>query len=49
MFRDIKAGGRIEADHVVGDMVARADAAKVPVPRLKVVYTHLKAYENQRG
>jgi 2-dehydropantoate 2-reductase len=49
MFRDIKAGGRIEADHVVGDMVARADAAKVPVPRLKVAYTHLKAYENQRG
>jgi 2-dehydropantoate 2-reductase len=49
MFRDIKAGGRIEADHVVGDMVARADAAKVPVPRLKIAYTHLKAYENQRG
>jgi 2-dehydropantoate 2-reductase len=49
MFRDIKAGGRIEADHVVGDMVARADAAKVPVPKLKVAYTHLKAYENQRG
>jgi 2-dehydropantoate 2-reductase len=49
MFRDIKAGGRIEADHVVGDMIARADAAKVPVPRLKVAYTHLKAYESQRG
>ena len=49
MFRDIKAGGRIEADHVVGDMITRADAAKVPVPRLKIAYTHLKAYENQRG
>jgi 2-dehydropantoate 2-reductase len=49
MFRDIKAGGRIEADHVVGDMVARADAAKVPVPKLKIAYTHLKAYESQRG
>jgi 2-dehydropantoate 2-reductase len=49
MFRDIKAGARVEADHVVGDMIARADAAKVPVPRLKVAYTHLKAYENQRG
>jgi 2-dehydropantoate 2-reductase len=49
MFRDIKAGARVEADHVVGDMIARGDTAKVPVPRLKIAYTHLKAYENQRG
>jgi 2-dehydropantoate 2-reductase len=49
MFRDIKAGLPVEADHVVGDLIARADAAKVPVPRLRVAYTHLKAYENQRG
>jgi len=49
MFRDIKAGAPVEADHVVGDMIARGDAAKVPVPRLRVAYTHLKAYESQRG
>jgi len=49
MFRDIKAGAPVEADHVVGDMIARGDAAKVPVPRLRTAYTHLKAYENQRG
>ena len=49
MFRDIKAGARVEADHVIGDLIARGDAAKVPVPKLKVAYTHLKAYENQRG
>ncbi len=49
MFRDIKAGTPVEADHVVGDMIARGDAAKVPVPRLRVAYTHLKAYESQRG
>ncbi len=49
MFRDIKAGAKVEADHVVGDMIARGDAAKVPVPKLKIAYTHLKAYENQRG
>jgi 2-dehydropantoate 2-reductase len=49
MFRDIKTGARVEADHIIGDLVARADAAKVPVPRLKVAYTHLKTYENQRG
>ena len=49
MFRDIKAGAAVEADHVIGDLVARGDAAKVPVPRLRIAYIHLKAYEKQRG
>ena len=48
MFRDIKAGAPVEADHVVGDMIARGDAAKVPVPKLRTAYTHLKAYEMKR-
>jgi 2-dehydropantoate 2-reductase len=45
MFRDIKVGAPVEADHVIGDLVARGDAAKVPVPRLRTAYTHLKAYD----
>ena len=49
MFRDIKAGAPVEADHVIGDLIARGDAAKVPTPRLRTAYTHLKAYEKQRG
>jgi 2-dehydropantoate 2-reductase len=49
MFRDIRAGQPVEADHVIGDLIARADAAKVPVPRLRTAYTHLKAYEKSRG
>ena len=49
MFRDIKVGAPVEADHVIGDLIARADAAKVPVSRLRTAYTHLKAYELQRG
>jgi 2-dehydropantoate 2-reductase len=49
MFRDIRAGMPVEADHVIGDLIARGDSAKVPVPRLRVAYTHLKAYEKQRG
>lgn len=48
MFRDVKAGLPVEADHVIGDLVARADAAKIPVPKLRTAYTHLKAYEKQR-
>jgi 2-dehydropantoate 2-reductase len=49
MFRDIKAGAAVEADHVIGDLTARGDAGKVPVPKLRIAYTHLKAYEKQRG
>jgi 2-dehydropantoate 2-reductase len=49
MFRDIKAGVPVEADHVIGDLIVRGDAAKVPVPRLRTAYTHLKAYERERG
>jgi 2-dehydropantoate 2-reductase len=49
MFRDIKAGAAVEADHVIGDLLSRGDAAKVPVPKLRAAYTHLKAYEKQRG
>jgi 2-dehydropantoate 2-reductase len=49
MFRDIKVGAPVEADHVIGDLIARGDAAKVPVPRLRTAYTHLKAYERQRA
>ena len=48
MFRDIKAGALVEADHVIGDLIARGDAARVPVPKLRTAYTHLKAYERQR-
>jgi 2-dehydropantoate 2-reductase len=47
MYRDILNKSRIEADQIVGDLIARADIAKVPVPRLRMIYVHLKAYESQ--
>jgi 2-dehydropantoate 2-reductase len=49
MFRDIKAGQPVEADHVIGDLIARAVTARIPTPRLRTAYTHLKAYEQARG
>jgi 2-dehydropantoate 2-reductase len=49
MFRDVAAGLPTEADHIVGDLVARGHAAKIDVPRLRVAYAHLKTYEAQRG
>jgi len=48
MFRDILAGLPIEADHIVGDLISRAEAAGIEVPRLRVAYAHLKTYEAQR-
>lgn len=49
MLRDIEAGGRIEADHIIGDLLTRADAAGLKASHLGVVYSHLKAYEARRG
>lgn len=48
MLRDLQRGGAVEADHVVGDMLARAQAAGTPDQLLRVAYTHLKVYEASR-
>jgi 2-dehydropantoate 2-reductase len=50
MLRDLENGARIEADHVVGDLIARAKGAQgaVETPILSTAYTHLKAYESRR-
>ncbi|SFS04871.1 2-dehydropantoate 2-reductase [Dyella sp. OK004] len=49
MMRDLEQGGAIEADHVVGDLLARAKPADAALPMLRVAYTHLKAYESRRA
>ncbi len=49
MGRDIQRGLPIEADHIVGDMLARARAAGQPAPLLRVAYAHLQAYAASRG
>ena len=46
MFRDIQAGARIEADHIVGDLLSRS--AGVPTHILPVAFSHLKTYEARR-
>lgn len=48
MLRDIKSGNRIEADHILGDMLQRANSHKLPTPMLEVAYAHAKAYEEDR-
>jgi len=48
MLRDIEAGGRVEADHLVGDMLRRGQDAGEAVGLLSIAYAHLKAYEHSR-
>ena len=48
MLRDIESGGRTEADHVVGDLLARARDKGIETPLLAIAYCHLKAYELRR-
>ena len=47
MLRDIERGGRIEADHIVGDLIARGAAADARL--LRIAFVHLKAYETRRA
>jgi 2-dehydropantoate 2-reductase len=49
MMRDLEQGGLVEADHVVGDLLARGHAAENELPMLRVAYAHLKAYEVRRS
>jgi 2-dehydropantoate 2-reductase len=46
MFRNIQAGVRIEADHIVGDLLARGTDSSTPT--LRIAFAHLKTYERRR-
>jgi 2-dehydropantoate 2-reductase len=49
MMRDMEAGNRVEADHIVGWMLERARKHAVDDTILSAAYTHLKAYEARRA
>ncbi|HEV3430406.1 MAG TPA: 2-dehydropantoate 2-reductase [Paraburkholderia sp.] len=52
MLRDVQNGSRIEADHVLGDLIRRGGAAQrasSELSVLRIVYSQLKAYEAQRA
>ena len=51
MLRDVESNARIEADHIIGDLIDRAGVqgrTPIDVRLLRIVYTHLKAYEARR-
>ncbi|KVN47708.1 2-dehydropantoate 2-reductase [Burkholderia territorii] len=46
MLRDVENRARVEADHVIGDLLARRDPqAADALSLLRIAYNHLKAYE----
>ena len=48
MLRDLEQGHPIEAEHIIGDMLARAVQQRLPTTMLSLVDTHLKVYEANR-
>ncbi len=47
MYRDMTKGAPVEADHVLGDLLARAEG--VDAPLLRAAYVQLKVYEAGRA
>ncbi|UXN03037.1 2-dehydropantoate 2-reductase [Bartonella sp. HY406] len=48
MLRDIEHGNRVEGDHILGDLLQRAEAANIKHPILELAYSHVKAYEERK-
>ena len=47
MMKDMERGGAIEADHIAGDMLSRAEVGAAPT--LSIAYAHMKTYEVRRA
>jgi 2-dehydropantoate 2-reductase len=48
MMRDVEAGAETEADHVLGDLIGRAEQHGVAMPLLRLAYCHLRTYAARR-
>ncbi|HYD05471.1 MAG TPA: ketopantoate reductase family protein [Reyranella sp.] len=49
MLHDLEKGAMVEADHIVGDMIARAKKAGISTPNLRIAYAHLQVYLARRS
>jgi 2-dehydropantoate 2-reductase len=49
MLHDLEKGGMVEADHIVGDMIARAKKVGLATPNLRLAYAHLQVYLAKRA
>jgi len=48
MLRDVERGGPTEAEHILGDMLARGQALMLNTPKLQLACSHLQAYALRR-
>lgn len=49
MYRDTKKIAPVEADHIIGDFLARGESHNISAPLLRATYVQLKVYENRRS
>jgi 2-dehydropantoate 2-reductase len=49
MYRDMTKNAPVEADHVIGDLITRAEVHNLSTPLLRATYVQLKVYENRRS
>ena len=47
MYRDLQKGGPIEADQIIGDLLARARAKNIETPLLAAAYASLSVYQRR--
>jgi 2-dehydropantoate 2-reductase len=47
MYRDLQHGRPIEADHIIGDLLARGRGAGVSTPLLAAAYSNLSIYQSR--
>jgi 2-dehydropantoate 2-reductase len=45
MYRDLRKGAPVEADHILGDFIERGDAHGVATPLLKAAFINLRVYQ----
>jgi 2-dehydropantoate 2-reductase len=48
MLRDMQNGSKIEADQILGDLIARGEKKGISAPNLQTAYCNLKVYELQK-
>ncbi len=48
MMRDLVAGGATEGDHIIGDLVRRAEKRGIDVPLLRIALANLQVHEARR-
>jgi 2-dehydropantoate 2-reductase len=47
MYRDLRKGAPVEADHILGDFIERAGARGVATPLLKAAFVNLRVYQDR--